>query len=269
MKKSLVALAVGTAFAAPAAHADVTISGKINMSIEYLDVGESADGAFDGISNFGVSSNYSNVTIRSEDDLGGGLKVDFAFQFRAALSSVGAITNRNSRIGLMSDSWGGVWYGTNENIYERYYYTIDPLDGAAGLGGDLAIMGTPGGAVFSIYGATAAAPAGGYTWVRRDEQVIWYDSPNFGGFTFGVVYQTNFNASDTANPMMWQIGGKYAGTSLPLQLWAAYGQRNDQFGRVGVAAAHGVATAGDGSDDTAIQFGAGFTLGDIFIFANY
>ena len=39
MKKTLMALAVGSAFVAPAAFADVTISGSINMGIEYLNVG--------------------------------------------------------------------------------------------------------------------------------------------------------------------------------------------------------------------------------------
>jgi predicted porin len=268
MKKSLVALAVGAAFAAPAAFADVTISGAINMGVEYLNVGDSEDDAFDGISNFGIATNYSNVTISSVDDLGGGLKLDFAYQITAPAASVGGVSNRNSHIGLVSDSWGGIWYGSNENIYERYFYTIDPLDGAAGLGGNLAILGTPGGAVFSTYGGDSSG-RGGYTWYRRDEQTIWYDSPNFGGFTFGAVWQTNFNKGDDTNPMMWQVGGKYAGTSLPLQLWAAYGSRQDQFGLEGAAAAYGIATSGDESDDTAIQFGGAFTLGDILIFANY
>jgi predicted porin len=284
MKKSLVALAVGAAFAAPAAYADVTISGAINMGVEFLSVSDGDDATCgtgpdcDGLSNFGVASNYSNVTISSIDDLGGGLKLDFAYQITAPTSSVGDVSNRNSHIGLVSDSWGGIWYGSNENIYERYYYSVDPLDGAAGLGGNLAIMGTPGGAVFGTYGASADNPAGGYTWYRRDEQVIWYDSPNFGGFTFGVVWQTNFNKSNDAfgtgtgietNPSMWQIGAKYVGTSMPLQAWAAYGDRSDQFGLIGAAANRGVAISASGSSDTAIQLGAGWTLGDIFIFANY
>ena len=224
MKKSLVALAVGAAFVAPSAFADVTISGAINMAVEYLNVGDADGGAGcvgsvercteDGVTNWGVSSNYSNVTISSVDDLGGGLKLDFAYQITAPTSSVGGVSNRNSHIGLVGDSWGGIWYGSNENLYERYFYSIDPLDGAAGLGGNLAIMGTPGGAVFSTYGGDAAGN-GGYTWYRRDEQTIWYDSPNFGGFTFGAVWQTNFNKANTPrdiNPMMWQIGGKYVGT---------------------------------------------------------
>jgi predicted porin len=273
MKKSLLALAVGAAFAAPAAFADVTISGAINMGIEYLNVGDSDNNARNGVSNFGVASNYSNVTISSVDDLGGGLKLDFAYQITAPTNSAGSVNgqvnNRNSHIGLVGESWGGVWYGTNENIYERYFYTIDPLDGAAGLGGNLQMLGTPGGAVFS----TSDKGAHGYTWYRRDSQTIWYDSPNFGGFTFGAAWETNYDKSDAPNanldPQMFQLGAKYVGTGLPLQLWAAYGHRSDELGVIGAAAANGApAPAGiNGSTDQAFQFGGAYTLGDINIFA--
>ncbi len=75
------------------------------------------------------------------------------------------MNNRNSHIGLVGESWGGVWYGTNENIYERYFYTQDPLDGAAGIGGNLQILGTPGGAVFEhLQQRCGLDPAAGRDW---------------------------------------------------------------------------------------------------------
>jgi predicted porin len=282
MKKSLVALAVGAAFVAPAAFADVTISGAINMGIEYLNVGDASgaakattNGAGLGnggksLSNFGISNNYSNVTISSVDDLGGGLKLDFAFQMQLANDVAGGtLSNRNSHIGLVSESWGGVWYGSNENIYERYLYTIDPLDGAAGLGGNLQMLGTPGGAAFQNQPSPGSIPT--YTFYRRDSNTIWYDSPNFNGFTFGVAYGTNDDrASSQTNPQTWQVGVKYAGSGLPLQLWAAYVDRKDQFGLVGYAQnAFGVNHSSTGSTDTAAQLGGAYTLGDITLFAIY
>ena len=96
MKKTLMALAVGAAFAAPSAFADVTISGSINMAVEVLKVGDaSAAGTTNSIrtsagqsslSNTGVATNYSNVTISSTDDIGNGMKVDFAYQITAPTS---------------------------------------------------------------------------------------------------------------------------------------------------------------------------------------
>jgi len=270
MKKTLMALAVGAAFAAPAAYADVTISGAINMGVAYLNVGNAstAGGSLDGTSNFGVTSNYTNVTISSLEDLGGGLKLDFAAQIAWDTKSVNTLSNRNSHIGLVGESWGGVWIGSNENIYERYFYTIDPLDGAAGLGGNLQMLGTPGGAVFTTCGQSAGDLSScGYTWYRRDEQTIWYDSPNFNGFTFGVVWQTNYakDPGTSTNPNMYQLGVKYVGTGMPLEAWFAYGNRKDQFGLINA----GLTTGGTTSKDTAWHTGVAYTLGDVKIFGGY
>jgi predicted porin len=63
---------------------------------------------------------------------------------------------------------------------------------------------------------------------------------------------------------MWQLGAKYAGTGLPLELWGAYGNRKDQFGLTTFTG-----STGTGSKDTAWQVGGAYTLGDIRIFANY
>jgi predicted porin len=286
MKKTLIALAVGSAFVAPAAFADVTISGAINMGIAYVDsddgdagVGNTVTGAnvaSSGGSNFQLTQNYSNVTISSVDDLGGGLKLDFAFQVVAPLvnatnsdTSQGAdVINRNSHIGLVSESWGGVWYGTNENLYERYYYTIDPLDGAAGIGGNLQMLGTPGYGVVFDQGHAECGPASGCAgFYRRTDQTIWYDSPSFGGFTFGAYTTTTafkgFGPGGT-NPTVWGAGVKWVGSGMPLQAWAAYEKHSDLFG-INVIAG----SVGTGSDDDGIQLGLGYTLGDIFIFGNY
>jgi predicted porin len=284
MKKTLMALAVGAAFAAPSAFADVTLSGAINMGIEFVDVGagspttqsnsvRAGNGGGNALDTFGVASNYSNVTITSVDDLGGGLKLDFAFQMVAPTQGNNNVANRNSHIGLVSESWGGVWYGTNENIYERYFYTIDPLDGAAGLGGNLQIMGNPGaGRVFDAPSGNPALTAGqGAGWYRRDEQVIWYDSPNWSGFTFGAAVATNYADTTITQPWMWQVGVKYVGTSLPLQAWGAYANHKDYFGLNSITTnvTGGPTVAGTNSNDRAFQIGGGYTLGDIFLFINF
>src|SRR5215208_5574972 len=170
MKRTLIALAVGAAFAAPAAYADVTLSGSINAGPAVVKSGDGSTNAANsvtatgpiaqqGITRTGINTNYTNITIGSMEDLGGGLKLDFAYQFTANFQSVTASPqNRNSHIGLVGDSWGGVWIGTNENLYERYFYTVDPLDGAAGIGGNLSILGTPGyGQVFDAGNPGAGA----------------------------------------------------------------------------------------------------------------
>ena len=302
MKRTLIALAVGAAFAAPTAYADVTLSGSINAGPAYVHSGDgstnsqntiSQQGGFStggtaqtGESKTGINTNYSNITIGSMEDLGGGLKLDFAYQFTANFQNTSSSpSTRNSHIGLVGDSWGGVWIGTNEHLYERYFYTVDPLDGAAGIGGNLSLMGTPGyGQVFDTGNNVPSAD-----FYRRTDQSIWYDSPNWGGFTFGVY--TSLSANKNANsavtgttsqsPSVWGGGAKYVGPTIPIQLWAAYEDHHDMFGldviRSGGAVAqtsttltgNAISGFGTSSHDYAWQVGVGYTIGDIFIFGNF
>jgi len=283
MKKTLMALAVGAAFAAPSAFADVTISGSINMSVEALKVGDGTDAATgnsirsgtggSSVTNTGVAANYSNVTISSTDDIGNGMKVDFAYQITAPTANNSGVSNRNSHIGVVSDSWGGVWYGTNESIYERYLYTIDPIDGAAGLGGNLSLLANPGaGFHFDAVRGNPAGTTGAAGFYRRDEQSVWYDSPNWNGFTFGVDIGTQYAKTNNTNPQQWEIGAKYASPAIPLTVWAAYAQHNDYYG-LGVitplTAADSAAAPGSSSKDKAYQLGVSYTLGDIMLFGLY
>lgn len=293
MKQTTIALAIAGLFAAPIAFADVTLSGNINAGPAFVKSGDGSTGVANslnttgatpqqGITHSGIATNYSNVTIGSLEDLGGGLKLDFAFQIIAPISTVTGVTNRNSHIGLVGDQWGGVWYGTNENLYERYYYSVDPLDGAAGIGGNLSILGTPGyGGVFdapannptncltTINGVARAGCAGFY---RRDENSVWYDSPNWGGFTFGAyttlsAYKTNGTSlASPGDPRIWGIGAKYVGPTIPVQAWVAYESHKDLYGLNVVTGTAGTAT---GTKDHGVQVGAGYTLGDLFLFANF
>jgi predicted porin len=316
MNKTLIALAVGAAFVAPAAYADVTLSGSINAgpAVVKSNNGSSgvansirstvgaAQGTLTGQTNVGLNTNYSNITIASMEDLGGGLKLDFAYQLTANFQTTSnSASNRNSHIGLVGDTWGGVWYGTNENLYERYFYTVDPLDGAAGMGGNLQILGSPGyGSVFDNPGANGGAgPRFTADFYRRTDQTVWYDSPSWGGFTFGAygtlaAYKTRTNLP---NPQIWGVGGKYVGPSVPIQAWVAYESHKDLDGLAvitGTAAAQvanfnaqgggggsstgnfpnatanvGQSTLPSSTKDQALQVGGGFTFGDLFVFANF
>ncbi len=307
MKKTLIALAVGSAFAAPAAFADVTLSGSINAGPAYVHQGTGSNGSSNGIVNVGptgtpftttgqagvsstgLNTNYSNITIGSLEDLGGGLKLDFAYQLTANFqNTAAAATNRNSHIGLVSDSWGGVWYGTNEQLYEQYLYTVDPLDGAAGMGGNLQMLGTPGfGNVFQTGGAANGNPSqcsngnggvGCSDFYFRESQAIWYNSPNFNGLTFGVygtlaAYKTASTPGlNSINPGLWGGGAKYVGTSMPIQAWIAYEQHKDNFGLAAVTPIGGyIGNGGQAveSKDHGIQIGVGYTFGDIFAYVNF
>jgi predicted porin len=70
MKKTLIALAVGSAFAAPAAYADVTLSGSINAGPAYVNQGDGSTGtkntfaATGATAQKGVSSTPTSPSVR-------------------------------------------------------------------------------------------------------------------------------------------------------------------------------------------------------------
>jgi predicted porin len=154
--------------------------------------------------------------------------------------------------------------GTNENVYERFMYQADPLDGAVGPGGNLNILGTPGaGTVFENGQAGCDVTTGGTGCVgfyRRAEQQIWYESPNWNGFTFEVDYTLSAFKTATTDPQIISIGGKWQPEGMPFYIDAAIEQHEDMFGTALLNT--GITTA-SGSSDDALQIGGGYTLGDL------
>lgn len=266
MKKSLIAVAVAGLFAAPVAMADVTISGAINLGIELVkSSGGSAGGS--SLSRNQLNANYSNINISSTDDIGNGNKVVFNYQLVVDPSTFANPVNRNSYLGL-AGTWGAFKMGSNENVYERHMYQADPLDGALGPGGNLMILGTPGvGVAFEVdqTGASNAVGDGQVGFYRRSSHTIWYESPNFNGFTFEVDY--TLSAAKTVagtDPKLISIGGKYAPEGMPFYVDVAYEKHDDMFGanRMG-------ATGGTGSSDDGLQIGGGWMMGDLGLHLRY
>jgi predicted porin len=265
MKKSLIAVAVAGLFAAPAAMAEVTISGAINLGIE---ASKSTEG---GVSKNYLNANYSNFNLSSTDDIGNGNKVIFNYQFDVSATAggnpanLGAINNRNSYLGI-AGTWGAFKMGTNENVYERHMYQADPLDGALGPGGNLMLLGTPGNNVAFEVGQGGCAPGSPCVgFYRRSDNTIWYESPNWNGFTFEVDYTLSaYKSAAGTDPKILSIGGKFAPEGAPFYIDAAFEKHDDMFG----ANAFG-ATGGTGSSDTGIQVGGGFNLGDLGLHLRY
>ena len=269
MKKSLIAVAVAGLFAAPAAMAEVTLSGAINVSIQ---AGRSSAGSAPGaqsLTTTQLGAQYSHVDLESVDDIGGGNKVIFHYQMNIAGDSPGAVGNtqgitmRNSFIGI-AGGWGAFKMGSNENVYERFMYTADPLDGAAGPAGNLNILGTPGGGFIFENRQDNCAIGGCPDFYRRTQQTIWYESPNFAGFNFEVDYTLSAFKNATTDPQILSIGGKFQPEGAPFYVDLAYEKHDDMFGLTALGA-----PVGTSSKDTGIQVGGGWTIGDLGLHLRY
>jgi predicted porin len=271
MKKSLIALAVASAFVAPAAMAEVTLSGAINLGIEVGRTGAGTAPGGQSLTTTHLNSNYSHIDIESVDDIGGGNKVIFHYQMQVQVenSTPGATPfNRDSYLGI-AGSWGAFKMGTNENVYERMMYTADPIDGALGPGGNLNILGTPGAnTIFDVgqSGCGAGVGNGCAGFYRRTDNTIWYESPNFSGFSFEVDYTLSaYKTTAGVNPTVLSAGGKFQPEGAPFYVDLSYEKHKDMFGAnaVGLQGSAG----GTGSSDTGVQLGVGYMIGDLGLHA--
>ena len=103
---------------------------------------------------------------------------------------------------------------------------------------------------------------------RRADQQIWYESPNWNGFTFEVDYSLSAFKSvgpTGTDPKLLSIGGKYQPEGMPFYVDIAYEKHDDMFG---VSAITGTAI-GSGSSDDALQIGGGYTFGDLTLHLRY
>jgi len=233
MNRNAIALAVATAFAAPLAFAQssVTVGGTINVMWDTVRAGggTAAAGAGDLKSHDRVRDGAgSNIRFTVIEDLGGGnsafVQVESAViansDTRAnAFNQAGAATsgwgNRNSGIGIRSKAAGrfliGVW-----DVHYDEMYKVDPgwlivNSGSSTLG----LMNTFGGATTPIAGIGT-----------RYSNVIRWDSPVWSGFSLSVAYARPTDAApanapgtvlDNKKNRMWSFAPRYERGGLSVQ----------------------------------------------------
>lgn len=231
MKKSLIALAVAGAFAAPAfaATSNVDVYGVMNIALEDRDSsGTDLD----------VVDNVSRIGFKGSEDLGGGLKAIWQIEQGINATSTGPSgpmgngNLRNTFVGL-AGGFGTAVIGRHDTPYKMatgkydiFGDTIADYNGGAGNGA-LDTMGL----LDSNHDARAA-------------NAVAYISPNFSGFTVAAAVVTartgdHLDNGDTADA--YSLAGMYA--NGPLTVDVAY-QDVDTL------------------DSTAWKLGAGYAFGD-------
>src|SRR6266850_7401676 len=159
--------------------------------------------------------------------------------------------------------------GTNENVYERWNYESDPLDGAVGVGGNIQMLGhsgflDPQGSSVNTWFLVGNTEGDGF-W-RRTDQTIWYNSPDINGFTFEIdqtlgAYKDN-SVTPSMNPSITSVGGQFKPADMPFFVNIGYESHKDVCG---------VQCILGGNDNKAngLNFGGGYTLGDLTLYARY
>lgn len=148
MNKKLLAAALGVAFAAPA-FADSTnmvIYGRVHQTLVHTsDEAQSPEGG-----NFTLKSVSSRLGFRGQEDLGGGLKVLFGYEFQTNVDNSeqgqpdGFIADgRHTYVG-MSGSFGRVIVGTQDGgnaSLSPLYSQASKIGSVSNNGGDLTTVG--------------------------------------------------------------------------------------------------------------------------------
>ena len=241
MKKSLIALAVAGAFAAPAfaATSNVDISGQLHLSLDYLDADTAAAGG-----NWNVSSNASNIVVKGTEDLGGGMKAVWNIQTYFDVGATGnadgsfggtanGVGSGNTYVGL-NGGFGTVILGKAEAPLKIVSRKVDLFNNQ--IGDTRNLLGADG----------AAADV-------RPNNVIAYATPNMNGFEATVAYATNLAAGAATDASATALSMNAFYTNGPLLLGAGYQNRD-----LGVAALQ---------DETVWRLAAGYSFGDFKVVA--
>jgi len=214
MNKKLVALAVAGVLSAPLAAqaqtANVTLYGRLNLTMEGVQVRNQPEGVSEPWI-YRVSSNSSRLGVRGTESLGGGLNA--IFQIESSVNGDaggGTIAGRETFVGLQG-GWGTVKIGN----------FLAPYDDIHPIFGNVPTLTTSILSTASLWGQGPASKAqGGFD--ARLGNSIRYDSPNFSGFT-GSIQASQQTETSNRNGMVYSMGGFY--NNGPWQAGLAY-ERN-------------------------------------------
>ena len=191
-KKRLIAAVVGGMLAAPAAFAQITISGTIKDGLEMykLGAGKAAAPAASYHYEPRVSDQSSRIIFSGTQDLGGGTRAWFQLDSRFQ-SDVGGSTQTNTVATTGINLWAGGntgvglagnWGKLTIGRWDLHYLEFIPIEfGYAGSLQDL--LGA--GPMSQVNGSVIANGT-------RTPNVIMWDSANMGGVTARVAYSTAF-----------------------------------------------------------------------------
>ena len=211
MNKKLVAVAVAGVLAAPLAAqaqtANVTLYGRLNLTLEYID----ANGSNPSVQR--LSSNSSRLGVRGTESLGGGLNA--IFQIESSISGDaggGTLAGRDTFVGLQG-SWGTVRFGN----------FLAPYDDMHPIFGNVPTYTTSILSTASIWAqGTSAKAAGGFD--ARLGNSLRYDTPNIAGFV-GSAQISLDSENGATDPFVLSVGGVY--NNGPFTLGVAFEGNKD------------------------------------------
>lgn len=255
MDKKILSTAIAAALAgsmAFAAHADVTLYGQLDVSVDYHDYDKPDDFFFDPNNplatgrkgdDVSMNSNFSAIGVKGSEDLGNGLKAIFMVEYQTDMTSggnAGGVAGRDRWIGL-DGSFGKVRVGALSTTYKATGAMIDPLWRTA--------FDTRNGWLISdLHGGNGDDGEG------RMSKAIAYDTPDFNGLSGAVTYSLDADCpvgalSGCKDDNAYSLGARY--NNGPILAFVDY------------------ITSDKGGDDSAWKVGGRYKFGDFAVFGQY
>lgn len=240
MNKKLIVLSIAAAMAGPlAAQAAVEVYGEARASLDFVNNNDNTAGNKD--STVSLSSNYSRLGFKGDEDLGNGLNALWQIEQDVEFDTGAAFTHaRDTYVGL-GGGFGTVLAGYLSTPYRASTTALDPFHDTRG--DHNAIIG-------SLDGNST------YSWndENRVSNAIAYMSPNMSGFSASAAYilssvlsGDNLPKSSAADKQdAYSLAANY--TNGPLFVTAGY----EAWNKVGVG----------GDDTSAWKIGASYTIMD-------
>jgi len=264
MQKKMIAAAVAGALALPvtaiAQTSTVQIYGKITYEYGVADQGTGRSNV-----DFADTPGGSAIGFRGEEKLGGGLSAWFQCESSADIRGFDQVgfCSRNSAVGFKG-GFGNVFFGRWDTPLKRAMNV-----GTVGAE-ETGILGMSFLAFGGSGGSQASIGSGGegqqrQRFKRREAGLVYYETPNFGGFTGMAAFSSAQTPADlptvsgTTNdkPRVLSIAGTY--TAGPLGIGIGY-EKHDEFGAQG---------APTDLDDHGFGISAAYTWGPVKIGATW
>ena len=189
MKKTIIAAAVAAAVAAPAAFADVSVSGLVHMAVTNTDTTTSMSNATGAADNSGVSDNVSRLVFKGSEDLGNGMSAGFKMEDRINMNTGDAATDdgRENYV-FLKGGFGNVQLG-------RIYGPAKVAYSMTERAGDTAI---------DISTLSASEE-------KTEDNTVQYTSPSFNGLTLKAALSggnsANTDIGDTTDVSLTYSNG--------------------------------------------------------------
>jgi len=262
MNKKLVAVAVAGLLAAPLAAqaqtANVTLYGRLNMSLEAVKA-ESVDPNLPPTASpqnrtlYRLNSNSSRLGVRGSEALGGGLSAIFQIESAVQADITGGVFATRDTFAGLQGTWGTVKMG----------YFLAPYDDIHPIWGSVPTLTT---GILTTSALWAQAGAGGNENGNFDNRLgnsLRYDSPRIGGFT-GSVHVSAYDFTPGSGS-----GGTAYGTDAMAKRHAYIGSAGGFYAngpfQGGIAYQWNEKVRGPGLNDYALSVAASWNFGPVKI----